>query len=178
MSRVEELTDQVLQPEVIRDAMKLLLTPETLRTLDNLPSLLKILEKVSKEETVTALKKLLDIVVRLDKLGILDLVRDIISDKETMESISKLILSPGFLKLLDNIDRVDELLLKVNYSSLEKLDKPINSFLEGLTSKPKPVGLIGLLGALSDSDVQIGLGALINSLKGLGKSIKGELKNP
>lgn len=116
-----------------------------------------------------ALEKFLDLLVRMNELGLLDTLKDIM-DPELIGRLSELVLTPGTMKLLDRADDLLELAGSVNVEDLKRSLPLVKAALEALAREPKPVGLRGLLGALRDPDVQRGLGLAIEVLRAIGKA--------
>ncbi len=107
-------------------------------------------------EHVEAIVNALDVLVRMNELGILDAVKDLL-DVEVIGRVSSLLMTPGTLRLLDYIDDLLNLLGSIDYEALKEA---------------RPVGLLGLLKALTDPDVQRGLGIAVEILRSLGKQAK------
>ncbi len=101
-----------------------------------------------------ALARLLETAVKLEESGLLDLV-EALADEKVIRSLSELLLTPGSLRLLDNLDK----LLDIAGTAAEALSQPA-----------EPVGLSGLLRALGDPEVQRGLGKLVGLLRALGRA--------
>jgi len=118
-----------------------------------------------------ALEKFLDLLVRMNELGLLDTLKDLM-DPELIGRLSELVLTPGTMKLLDRADDLLELAGSVNVEDLKRSLPLVKAALEALAREPKPVGLRGLLGALRDPDVQRGLGLAIEVLRAIGKATR------
>jgi uncharacterized protein YjgD (DUF1641 family) len=118
-----------------------------------------------------ALEKFLDLLVRMNELGLLDTLKDLM-DPELIGRLSELVLTPGTMKLLDRADDLLELAGSVDVENLKKNLPLVKAALEALAREPKPVGLRGLLGALRDPDVQRGLGLAIEVLRAIGKATR------
>ncbi|WP_460024263.1 helical membrane plugin domain-containing protein [Infirmifilum sp. SLHALR2] len=119
-------------------------------------------------EQAEALNKALEVLVRANELGLLDTVKDLL-DPEFIGRLSSLLLTPGTLKLLDHIDDILELLGSVDYEALKEKAPVLVEALKSLPKEPQPIGLLGLLKALSDPEVQRGLGVVLELLKALGR---------
>jgi uncharacterized protein YjgD (DUF1641 family) len=118
-----------------------------------------------------ALEKFLDLLVRMNELGLLDTLKDLM-DPELIGRLSELVLTPGTMKLLDRADDLLELAGSVDVEDLKRSLPLVKAALEALAREPKPVGLRGLLGALRDPDVQRGLGLAIEVLRAIGKAAR------
>ena len=118
-----------------------------------------------------ALEKFLDLLVRMNELGLLDTLKDLM-DPELIGRLSELVLTPGTMKLLDRADDLLELAGSVDVEDLKRSLPLVKAALEALAREPKPVGLRGLLGALRDPDVQRGLGLAVEVLRAIGKAAR------
>jgi len=118
-----------------------------------------------------ALEKFLDLLVRMNELGLLDTLKDLM-DPELIGRLSELVLTPGTMKLLDRADDLLELAGSVDVEDLKRGLPLVKAALEALAREPKPVGLRGLLGALRDPDVQRGLGLAVEVLRAIGKAAR------
>lgn len=124
-----------------------------------------------KPEHVEALNKALDLLVRLDEMGFLDAARDML-DPELIGRAASLLLTPSTLKLLDHVDDLLDVLGSVDYAALKDKVPLLTEALKELPKEAKPVGLLGLLSALRDPDVQRGLGVAVELLRALGRQAK------
>jgi len=128
------------------------------------------LEEILTEERLDALKKSLDILVKANELGIISTLNNIL-EPEVLDRAINFIMSPWLLILADRLNEIMEILGRVDYESVKENVDLINDVLQSVPKEAKPVGLVGLLGALRDPDVQKGLGFAIGFLKGLGKKL-------
>lgn len=106
------------------------------------------------EAEARALEHLVEVAVRLEESGVLDLL-EALADRRVVESASRLLLTTGTLRALDN---------------LEALADALGRVAEALGEPPEPLGVKGLLDALRDPRVQRGLGVLVNVLRALGEA--------
>ncbi|QOJ78730.1 DUF1641 domain-containing protein [Infirmifilum lucidum] len=126
-------------------------------------------EKVElKPEHVESVNKVLDVLARMNELGILDAAKDIL-DPEVIGRLSSLLLTPGTLRLLDHLDDLLDMLGSVDYEALKENLPLLVDALKSIPKEPKPIGLVGLLKALNDPEVQRGLGVAVELLKALGR---------
>ncbi len=123
------------------------------------------------EEGAEALVKFVGLLKRLNELGLLDAVSDILSE-DVVSGLAGLLVNTGTLKALDNVDRLAGLLGEVDYDSLDKLGDLISAVSSAVTEESKPVGLIGLATSLRDPDIRRGLGFTLNVLKAVGRSLR------
>ncbi|MEM3837611.1 MAG: DUF1641 domain-containing protein, partial [Fervidicoccaceae archaeon] len=112
------------------------------------------LEDPRMEEAVANLTELL---IAMNESGLIDLLK-VISSSEVLESLLKYLMNPEILRLADRLDNYAEL--------LERSGEII------LSEEREKTGIGGLLKALKDPEVQIGLTKLIKLLKLLGSFSK------
>ncbi|MEB3806045.1 MAG: DUF1641 domain-containing protein [Desulfurococcales archaeon] len=117
---------------------------------DPLEELLVYLEDPSFQE---ALGKLVDLVMNLEKSGLLDLLVAL-TEPEVIHRIMDLVLVRGTLELGDSIDFL--------------LDK-LGDIVGALTRDVEPAGLSQVLGSLKDPEVARGLARLVEILRVLGR---------
>lgn len=133
------------------------------------------LDRILTEGKIEALDKTLQLLSKLNELGILDTVTDIL-EPEVIERAASLIINPSTLRIVDRIDQLTGTLGKIDYDTLEKRINLLNEALKSIPEKPKRIGLLGLLGELRDPDVQRGIGVLIELLKAIGKAAEKQQK--
>ena len=133
------------------------------------------LDEILTEDKLEALDKTLQLLSKLNKLGILDTVTDIL-DPETIKRIAILIINPSTLRILDRIDQLTEIIGKIDYDTLQERINIINEALKSIPEKPKQIGTLGLLGELRNPDVQKGIGVMIELLKAIGKTAEKKQK--
>ena len=133
------------------------------------------LDEILTEDKLEALDKTLQLLSKLNKLGILDTVTDIL-DPETIKRIAILIINPSTLRILDRIDQLTEIIGKIDYDTLQERINIINEALKSIPEKPKQIGTLGLLGELRNPDVQKGIGVIIELLKAIGKTAEKKQK--
>ena len=130
-------------------------------------TLIKLNELLT-EENIKVLNKTLKLLNKLNELGILDSLIDVL-DPEVIDKLVPLILNIHTLRLLEQLDNILEILSSLDYNTIKGKINLINEAVKSIPEKPKPVGLTGLLGALRDPDVQRGLGIVIEVLRKIGE---------
>jgi len=118
-----------------------------------------------------ALEKFLDLLVKLNESGILDTASDIV-DPDVIGRLSEILLRPSTLQILDHLDEILDAMGQVKPETLTKSFATLGTVLEAMEKEAKPVGIPGLLKALSDPEVQKGLGVALEVLRALGRSHK------
>ncbi len=123
---------------------------------------------------VDALKELAEVAVQLKKAGIIDALKELLTDYEgKMATISNDI---ALFRLIALANTILDSLRRLEPSDVQRIKRNSETILycliQGLEasdpSNVKPVGLTGLLSALRDEDVQRGLGLLVGLAKHLG----------
>jgi len=131
------------------------------------------IDEVLTPERAAALEKALDLVVKLDEMGVLEVVDEVLQP-EVIGYLMKYIMHPGLLKAADRLDLVLDALGRVDIEAATKQVELLNKAVKAVPEKAEPVGIGGLLGALRDPDVQRGLGFLVEFLRNLGRALAGE----
>ncbi|MEM4883989.1 MAG: DUF1641 domain-containing protein [Saccharolobus sp.] len=119
---------------------------------------LSSLDRLLEEEKLSSLNSLLDVITDFNKTGILDVVKGILEDEETLGKIISSLTSDKMLNLISNWQK---LLDSINiFISDENIDS-IN-FLFNLLNKIKKSGIVDpILGILEDEET---LGKIINGI--------------
>ncbi|MFP3268345.1 MAG: DUF1641 domain-containing protein [Desulfurococcales archaeon] len=112
--------------------------------------ILALLERPEMEEAVANLAELL---IAMNESGLLDLLK-VLADRGVLESLMKYLMTPDFLRMADKLDKY----VHVLEESGEIL----------ITEEKARTGIGGLLKAMRDPTVQVGLTKLIKLLKFLG----------
>ena len=119
------------------------------------------------EEALEAVQKFIELLKKLNETGILDALLGIL-EPSVIGALMKLIMHPGFLKLVDRLDKIGDLLNNIEIDNIDALAPLINSAIEAMGKKPKPTGAFGMLFALRNKDAKKGLGLMVELLKALG----------
>ncbi len=132
-------------------------------------------------EEIESLKTLARVAVELKRTGILDLLAELAErGEEILTSLSgdkALYRALGLADALQGgINRVEDDAFIDAKAALEELTRCSVKGLAYAYNEAKPVGLLGLLGALRDEDVKRGLGMLVAIAKGMGAACGGEEK--
>ncbi len=105
------------------------------------------LEKLMKPEYLSSLTRVVEIIKKLDNLGLLDLISGILSDDETLKKVFSLLTSDDVLSLITKTDSVMALL---KIMSDEKNVKALSNLLEMVTVIQNKGLLDPVLGVLKD----------------------------
>jgi len=125
-----------------------------------------------------ALKELVEVAVKLKESGLLGMLKDVVSDSEG--AFAAILSDPSTFRLAALIGAVLEAGRRLDGSRVPGLkncvENAVYCLLEGMANtdpaKAEPKGLMALMGALRDPDVQKGLGFLIALAKNLGACLR------
>ena len=87
---LDQLVEALNDPEIVERLLEYIMTPDMMRLLDNLPTLIKLASRLSEEKAVEALSKLVDLVVELDRRGLLDRLAALL-EKIEPEKVERLV---------------------------------------------------------------------------------------
>ncbi len=130
-------------------------------------------DEVLTGERVAALERALDLLVKLDEMGVLETLDEVL-EPEVIEYLMRYLMHPGLLRAADRLDIVFDALGRIDIEAAAGQAELLNKALKSVPKEAKPVGLGGLLSALRDPDVQRGLGFLVEFLRNLGKELTKE----
>ncbi len=168
LPRLPSTIDNLLLIYDVVDELKLLELDK-----EELEKLKEILGKIKKKDALNTLGKLIDAMPILDKT--IDMVLEL-DKKGMLDSMFKLskTIEPVSRKLSDKaIEDMGESLAILARTAKPELALIASSITEALLNvEPKKAGLIDLMRALSDERVQIGLGISLELLKALADAVK------
>ncbi|MEB3773790.1 MAG: DUF1641 domain-containing protein [Desulfurococcales archaeon] len=133
------------------------------------------MEEARSQYEAQALKDLIEVAVALKKSGMLDLLKALSEKSEELMTLMAddialyraLGLADAAVSAIDKVDPDDIINSKKTIEGLTMC--AVKALAEAGKTEPKPVGgVFGLMGALRDKDVQVGLGLMIQIAKGLG----------
>ncbi len=87
---LDQLVEALNDPEIVERLLEYIMTPDMMRLLDNLPTLIRLASKLSEEEAAEALGKLISLVVELNRRGLLDRLAALL-EKVEPEKIERLV---------------------------------------------------------------------------------------
>ncbi len=127
---------------------------------------------------VEAMKELAEVAVQLKKSGILGMMKELLADSES--KVSDLEADVALIRLLGIIGVMMRSLEMLDEKEVSKMrlniEQSMHCLLEAMSSsdpkKAEPKGMLGLMSALRDPDVQKGLGFLISIAKNLGRCLQ------
>jgi len=113
-----------------------------------------VLAQLEDKDLQEAILKIVELARNLNKSGVLDMLIAL-TDKEALSRLIEMLMTPGTMKLMDNIDGMTNL---------------IGDIAVALREPVEPVTVTGLLRSLADPEVSRGLARLILILKILGRA--------
>ncbi|MCY0859162.1 MAG: DUF1641 domain-containing protein [Sulfolobaceae archaeon] len=128
---------------------------EVLNLITNWKSLVSFLNGITAEEKLSAISRALELLEKLNKLGILDVLNGILEDEDTLGKIIGAVTGDFTLNLV---------------SKWNALSNALNEALKEENIKPV-TGIFDIYRLLKDKDVQRGLGLVFSILKQLGKVV-------
>ncbi|QKR00978.1 DUF1641 domain-containing protein [Metallosphaera tengchongensis] len=178
MGIIDVLNGALQDEEMISKLLGSVINDDTLSVIaqwDNLKESIKGLMSLLDPETISSLKGVLEIVKDLQSSGILDPIKGLLKDEETLGKIMSALVNDFTLNLMANWNNITKDLSSLNLENLKYYTVLVNEIGEAIKSETvKPVGLSGLLSAMRDPEVQKGLGLVISILRHIGKHYKSE----
>lgn len=94
---LNQLVEALNDPEIVERLLEYIMTPDMMRLLDNLPTLIQLASRLSEEETAEALNKLVNLVVELNRRGLLDRLADFLGkvEPEKVERLAETLEAPA-----------------------------------------------------------------------------------
>ncbi|WP_150111411.1 DUF1641 domain-containing protein [Candidatus Acidianus copahuensis] len=170
---LEPIIGMLSDEEFIGKIMNALINDKTMELATKWDDVIGLVNMLSDKDTTESLKSVLDMIKTMNKIGILDPIKGMLSDEETMGKIMGGLVNDFTMSVLSNWNNITKDLGKLNLENFKYYVHLINSIGEAIsTEKVKPVGLGGLLSALRDPEVQKGLGVVIDILKKIGQNYK------
>jgi uncharacterized protein YjgD (DUF1641 family) len=136
-------------------------------------ALLRLLQTLAAD--AEALEDALRVIRGLHERGLLELTAAILEQgDEVLRIVVEQLSQPGAVKTLQNVVALAEQLGKLDLQKVGTLVEGATRGMEEATAaiSDKPLGMFGLLRALSDPDISAGLQALLGALKGLGRALR------
>ena len=157
--------------ETLSKVMGALVNDDTLNLLNNWNNLVKLLNTVSNEETVSTINELLDLYGKLKKLGIIDVIKGVLEDEETVGKIMNALVNDFTFNLLSHWGEIVSDLSRWDLTNFKYYILLVNETGEAL--KEEKIQMINhwweILGLLKDPEIKVGLGVVIAVLKHIGK---------
>ncbi len=161
--------------EYMSKIMGAIVNDKTLELIGRWNNIVDLIDTVTSTETISSIKSTLELLKDLQNTGIIDPIKGLLKDEETLGKIISGLINDFTMNLLTNWDNIIKGLSSMNLENFKYYTEIINKVGEAIkVEKVKPVGLGGLLSALRDPEVQKGLGVMISILKHIGENYKSE----
>jgi len=157
--------------ETVAKLVNTLTSDKVLGLSDRLDNVIDLVDYLTREDTVLALKDVLDLVKTLRSTGLLDPIKGMLSDEDFMSVIGNLVSSDFVMNFLVNFKGIVDDLGKLDWTNFKYYTLLINETGEAIrTREIKPVkSVFELLKLFKDPEVQVGLGVAVAVLKHIGK---------
>jgi len=161
------LTDE----EYLGKILGAIVNDRTLGLIEKWDNLIDLVDVVADEDTVNTVKNVLDILKDLSKNGVLDPIKGLIKDEESLGKIIGGVVNDFTLNLMTYWNQITKDLATIDLNNFKYFTYLISATGEALkTENVKPVkGMWAILGELKDPDVQRGIGVAFAALKQIGK---------
>ncbi|MUN29322.1 DUF1641 domain-containing protein [Sulfuracidifex metallicus] len=161
------LTDE----EYLGKILGAMVNDRTLGLIEKWDNLIDLVDVVADEDTVNAVKNVLDILKDLSKNGVLDPIKGLIKDEESLGKIIGGVVNDFTLNLMTYWNQITKDLATIDLNNFKYFTYLISATGEALkTENVKPVkGMWAILGELKDPDVQRGMGVAFAALRQIGK---------
>ncbi len=157
--------------ETVAKLVNTLTSDKVLGLSDRLDNVIDLVDYLTREDTVLALKDVLDLVKTLRSTGLLDPVKGMLSDDDFMSAIGNLVSSDFVMNFLVNFKQIVDDLGKLDWTNFKYYTLLVNETGEAIkTREIKPIkSVFDMLKLFKDPEVQIGLGVAVAVLKHIGK---------
>ena len=157
--------------ETVAKLVNTLTSDKVLGLSDRLDNVIDLVNYLTREDTVLALKDVLDLVKTLRNTGLLDPIKGVLSDDDFMSAIGNLVSSDFVMNFLANFKQIVDDLGKLDWTNFKYYTLLVNETGEAIkTREIKPIkGVFELLKLFKDPEVQVGLGVVVAVLKHMGK---------
>jgi len=157
--------------ETVAKLVNTLTSDKVLGLSDRLDNVIDLVDYLTREGTVLALKDVLDLVKTLRDTGLLDPIKGMLSDDDFMSAIGNLVSSDFVMNFLANFKQIVDDLGKLDWTNFKYYTLLINETGEAIrTREIKPVkSVFELLKLFKDPEVQVGLGVAVAVLRHIGR---------
>ncbi|MCI4456360.1 MAG: DUF1641 domain-containing protein [Sulfolobus sp.] len=157
--------------ETVAKLVNTLTSDKVLGLSDRLDNVIDLVDYLTREDTVLALKDVLDLVKTLRNTGLLDPIKGMLSDEDFMSLIGNLVSSDLVINFLMNFKQIVDDLGKLDWTNFKYYTLLVNETGEAIkTREIKPIkNVFDLLKLFKDPEVQVGLGVVVAVLKHIGK---------
>ncbi len=161
------LTDE----EYLGKILGAIVNDKTLGLLSKWNNLVDLVDVVADADTMMAVKSVLDILKDLNRNGVLDPVKGLIKDEETLGKLIGAMVNDFTMNLMTYWNEITKDLATIDLNNFKYFTYLVSATGEALkTENVKPVkGMWAILGELKDPDVQRGMGVVFAVLRSIGK---------
>jgi len=138
--------------EMLGKVLSSTINDQTLNLMTKWNNLMKLADKFADESTIENLNAVLDLVGILNKTGILDPIKGLLQDEETLGKILSAIVNDSTLNVISNWGNIVKLM---EFATKEDTLTTLNDVIE-LYSKIKKLGLIDVIKGMLDDEETIG----------------------
>jgi len=157
--------------ETVAKLVNTLTSDKVLGLSDRLDNVIDLVDYLTREDTVLALKDVLDLVKTLRSTGLLDPIKGMLSDEDFMSVIGNLVSSDFAINFLANFKQIVDDLGKLDWTNFKYYTLLVNETGEAIKTRDiKPIkSVFDFLKLFKDPEVQVGLGVAVAVLKHIGK---------
>jgi uncharacterized protein YjgD (DUF1641 family) len=157
--------------ETVAKLVNTLTSDKVLGLSDRLDNVIDLVDYLTREDTVFALKDVLDLVKTLRNTGLMDPIKGLLSDEDFMSMVGYLVSSDIMMNLLVNFKQIVDDLGRLDWTNFKYYTLLVNETGEAIkTREIKPIkGVFELLKLFKDPEVQVGLGVVVAVLRHIGK---------
>jgi uncharacterized protein YjgD (DUF1641 family) len=138
--------------EMLGKVLSSIINDQTLDLITKWNNLMKLADKFADESTIENLNAVLDLVGILNKTGILDPIKGLLQDEDTLGKILSAIVNDSTLNVISNWGNIVKLM---EFATKEDTLTTLNDVIE-LYSKIKKLGLIDVIKGMLDDEETIG----------------------
>jgi len=165
---VLDVMSNLLSSDVVEDLVKTLMSTNFIRLLNNYEEFLALSARLSEPRTKESIEKTLDLLNALGDTGLLDTLKDLLSDPEVLNEISQTLINTGMVYLMSNINAPLDVMAHIKlHAYAASLKNAVNE----AASNSKPI-IETITELLKDEDARRGLNFLLLSAKYLGRQLK------
>jgi len=156
--------------ETVAKLVNTLTSDKVLGLSNRLDNVIDLVDYLTREDTVLALKDVLDLVKTLRSTGLLDPIKGMLSDEDFMSAIGNLVSSDFVMNFLVNFKEIVNDLGKLDWTNFKYYTLLVNETGEAIKEREiKPIkSVFDFLKLFKDPEVQVGLGVVVAVLKHIG----------
>ncbi len=157
--------------ETVAKLVNTLTSDKVLGLSDRLDNVIDLVDYLTREDTVLALKDVLELVKTLGNTGLLDPIKGMLSDDDFMSLVGHLVSSDFMMNFLNNFKQIVDDLGTLDLTNFKYYTLLVNETGEAIkTREIKPMkSIFDFLKLLKDPEVQVGLGVVVAVLRHIGR---------